>query len=203
MKRSQRRPSLVLRALDEARFGPARTLNLRAMAPTVVQAVARAENWLRERQLAGAGEVLIITGRGQGSPSGVSPVREAVVRLLASLRRRGVVADVAHHTAGSFVVRLAPLGALRDAAPRRRERTPPPAVDPAELAALGEDTRDLLRRLARRSLEELGVRDVEPFVAREMVAQFALFSAGTPEGPARERRLRAALTRALGELDER
>ncbi len=204
MKRSVARPTLVHRALDEARFGPARTLNLRAMLPTVDQAVTRAEHWLRERQLGGAGEVLVITGRGRNSPGGISLVREAVHRLLVSLRRRGVVGEIVQHTPGSFVVQLAPLKALREAASRRRERAPPPrAATPGELAGLGEDTRELLQRLARRSLEELGVRDVEPFLAREMVAQLALFVAGTPDGPARERRLQTALQRALAELDER
>jgi hypothetical protein len=203
VRRSRPSTSLVHRALDEARFGPARTLNLRAMLPTVAQAVKRAEEWLRERQLAGAGEVLIITGRGRGSPGGVSPVREAVHRLLLSLRRRGVVQEIHQHTPGSFVVHLASVCALRDAAPRRREPAPPPQAAPTELAALDEETRELLHRVARRSLEELGVRAVEPFLAREMVAQFALFAAGTPDGPARERRLRAALRRALAEMDDR
>ena len=63
------------RALDEARFGAERTLNLRALRPTVKAAEARAESWLRERQVARAGEVLIITGRGAQSWDGVSVVR--------------------------------------------------------------------------------------------------------------------------------
>ncbi len=68
----------VLSALDEARFGMQRTLNLRESLPTVADAVARAEAWLRERQVTITGEVLIVTGRGKGSPGGVSVVREAI-----------------------------------------------------------------------------------------------------------------------------
>src|SRR5690348_18303996 len=78
-------------AFDEARFGAERTLNLRASLPSPYHAVKRAEAWLRERQVARAGEVLVITGRGNQSFDNVSVVREAIVKLLASLRRRGVV----------------------------------------------------------------------------------------------------------------
>src|ERR687890_2298779 len=103
------------RAFDEARFGNDRTLNLRDRLPTAEQAAERTERWLRERQVLGGGEVLLIPGRGNGSEGGVSVVRDAVLRRLASLRRRNVVADVREHTAGSFVVALAPLAALVDA----------------------------------------------------------------------------------------
>ncbi|HUK62666.1 MAG TPA: hypothetical protein VLV15_05010, partial [Dongiaceae bacterium] len=91
-------------AFDDARFGPARTLNLRNALPTVREATARTEAWLRERQASRAGDLLVITGRGNQSDGGVSPVREAVVRLFASLRRRGVIASAVEHTPGSFVV---------------------------------------------------------------------------------------------------
>lgn len=188
-------------ALDEARFGRDRILNLRESLPTREQAVAHTEAWLRERQVARAGEVLVITGRGKGSEGGVSVVREAVVRLLASLRRRGVVAAVEEHTAGSFVVRLAPVTALREAAPRRRERTPAPPPDPEPLAGLSAETRALLRRLAWRALEELGVRNPAPYVAKEMLAQFAPLALAVPDGPDREAQLRRAISAALEEYD--
>ena len=193
----------VHRALDEARFGRDRILNLRASLPTAEEAAARAEAWLRERQVAKAGEVLLITGRGKGSEGGVSVVREAVARLLASLRRRGVVAGVEEHTPGSFVVRLAPLTALRDAPRRRRERTPVPPADPEVLAGLSSEARTLLRRLARRALEELGVRDPTPHLAKEMLAQFTALATAVPHGPDREVALRRAIETALQEYEDR
>lgn len=191
------------RAFDLARFGPARTLNLRATLPTEAEAVARAEAWLREKQASRAGEVLVITGRGNQSEGGESVVRAGVARLLASLRRRGVVQRVVEHTPGSFAVELAPLAALRDAPRRRREPAPAPPADPAALAGLSSATRELLRRVAQRALEELGVRDPERFLQGEMVAQFAHVAAAVPEGADREARLCAALTALLAEYDER
>ena len=106
-KRDASRNGIVAlhRALDEARFGRERTLNLRATLPRPKEAEARCEAWLRERQVAKSGELLVITGRGVNSWDGESVVREAIVRLLASLRRRGVVDAWYEHTPGSFVVR--------------------------------------------------------------------------------------------------
>ena len=190
-------------AFDEARFGPTRTLNLRASLPSREEATARAEAWLREKQMSRAGEVLVITGRGNQSEGGASVVREAIVKLLASLRRRGVVAEVVEHTPGSFAVTLAPLTALRAAPRRRRETAAPPRADPASLAGLSPDTRALLRRLAVRALEEVGVHDPAPFVEREMLSQFALVAAAVPEGPDRERRLRDAIAAVLEEHERR
>lgn len=191
------------RALDEARFGAARTLNLRASLPTAAQAATRAEAWLREKQASRAGEVLIVTGRGNQSPGGVSVVRTAVEKRLAALRRRGVVREFTEHTPGSFVVRLAPMSALRAAPRRRRDAGPPPPSDPASLGALSSESLALLRHVALQSLRELGVHDPAPFVQEEMVAQFAHVAAGVPEGPDREKRLRAALTLLLAEYEER
>ncbi|MGH7719095.1 MAG: Smr/MutS family protein [Gemmatimonadaceae bacterium] len=204
MKLSPRRPYLeaVRQALDEARFGRERTLNLRASLPTVAEARARTEAWLRERQVARAGEVLIITGRGNRSVDGISAVRVAVLRLLASLRRRGVVAAAREHTPGSFVVELAPVRALRSAPRRKREREPAPVTDPSSLQGLAPDTRALLRRLAELSLAELGVRDARGFVEQEMLAQFALIAAGVPEGGGREQRLARALRTAIAEYED-
>jgi hypothetical protein len=147
--------------------------------------------------------VLIITGRGNQSEGGHSVVRAGVARLLASLRRRGVVQQVVEHTPGSFVVELAPLSALRDALPRRREPVAAPPADPRALVGLSAESRDLLRRVARRALEELGMRDPERFIEAEMVTQFAHVAAAVPEGVDREARLRAALTTLLAEYDDR
>ena len=192
----------VQRALDEARFGASRTLNLRESLPTPEQATRRTESWLRQQQVEGASEVLIITGRGNQSPGGVSVVREAVSRLLASLRRAGVVHETREHTAGSFIVTLASMQSVLDA-PRRRRPTPTPIqADPPALRALDAATRELLRALARRSLEALGIQSVEAFVEEEMLRQFGILAAGVPEGPDRERRLREAMARALDGLDD-
>ena len=79
------------RAFDELRFGASRSLNLRAMQPTASQASTLADSWLRQQQVLGAEEALVITGRGNNSVDGYSPVREAIVKLLPSLRRRNVI----------------------------------------------------------------------------------------------------------------
>ena len=204
MAAGDRGPGLqaVHEALDDARFGPARTLNLRNSLPTVRQAEARTESWLRERQASRSGELLVITGRGNQSPGGISPVREAIVRLLASLKRRGVVAAVSEHTAGSFVVTPAPLSALREAARRSREPAIPPLADPASLRNLNAATRRTLRLVAQRALEILGVHDFERFLEEEMLAQFSFVAAGIPEGPDREARLQAALEALLHDYDD-
>lgn len=195
-------PSLH-QAFDELRFGAERTLNLRTHHPSREQAVKRTESWLRERQMSRAKEALVITGRGNNSPDGVSVVRESIVQLFASLRRRGVLEEVFEHTPGSFVVTFAKLSAVRDAAQRARNPLEPPPRDPAGLAALEPATRALLRQLAKRSIEELGVDATPSFVEQEMLVQFGAAAAGVPEGPDREARLREVLDAALHEYDDR
>lgn len=197
----RRRIAAVRQALDEARFGTERTLNLRASLPRPSEAVARAEPWLRQQQVDRAGEVLVITGRGAQSVGGVSVVREAIVKLLGSLKRRGVVADHREHTPGSFVVTLAPVSALLAAPPRRREpRIAAPL--PPSLATLDPEIRGVLERLARRAIESLGIRDPEPYVEGEMLRQFGTIAQGVPEGPDREERLKGAVRKTLDELDD-
>jgi hypothetical protein len=193
----------VWKALDEAQFGLRNILNLRESLPTAADASHRAEAWLRERQISRASEVLIITGRGNQSPGGVSAVRGAVVSLLPLLRRRGVVSDWREHTPGSFVVRLASLTELLDAPRRKRDReAPASAADPMQLAALDATTLRLLRRLASRSLEMLGVRDTDKFVEAEMLTKFNTLASGIPAGIDGEIRLRDAISAALEQLDE-
>jgi hypothetical protein len=192
------------RAFDVVRFGPSSTLDLRSSMPTAVEALRRAEPWLRERQMARAGEVLVITGRGKGSPGGVGVVREAVRRLLTTLRRKGVVAAIGTHTTGSFVVTLAPVRALFETAPRKRttvERIP--AGDPAELRALTPETRKQLRWLAVRSLESLGAPRTERFVLDEMKRQFAILSSMVaPDEKDREGRLQFLIAATYDAFDE-
>ena len=140
-----RSPLKLLQAFDEARFGASQTLNLRALLPTATQATTRADAWLRAQQVAGAGEVLIITGRGNNSPGGVSAVRTAVAKQMATLRRQGVISRIREHSPGSFAVTLAPMSALTDAAPRSRhsrERSQRP--DPTAVAGLSAETRRAL-----------------------------------------------------------
>lgn len=190
-------------AFDEIRFGSDRILDLHEQRPSGTQAAARAEAWLREKQAGGAREVLVITGRGNNSAGGVSVVREEVRRLLARLRRGGVVKEVAQHTEGSFIVALAPLSALRDAPRRRRDPVAPRSSDPESLMELTPQTRDLLRKVSLRALEELGIRDPEPFVQREMLDQLSCTIRSIPDCADREERLRAALVMLLAEYDDR
>ena len=190
----------VWNALDEARFGNERTLNLRGTLPTAQEAVARADQWLRLQQSRQGGEVLIITGRGNQSPDGVSVVRAAIVRLLSSLKRQGVVASVEENTPGSFIVGLAPMRALLEA-PRRQRGKDVPRPTVVTLPGIDPDTHQLLERLARCALGRLGVRDAEKYLDDEMRRQFSLIIAQLPGSVRRDEHLRAAIERALAEYE--
>lgn len=193
----------VWKAFDEAEFGPKNILNLRESLPTAADARFRAEAWLRERQVSRANEVLLITGRGNQSPGGISAVRAAIVALLPALRRRGVVIEWREHTPGSFVVKLGSISSLLDAPKRKRDRAlvAKPA-DPRALSELESSTLSLLRRLAVRSLESLGVRNPEKFVDAEMLSKFNSLAGGVAPGVEGEARLREAISTALDQLDE-
>jgi hypothetical protein len=205
MKGSRRRPGLadLHRAFDEARFGEQRTLNLRESLPTVDAATARVDTWLRQQQIDRAGEVLIITGRGNQSEGGVSPVRNAVERLLYALRRRGVIESHREHSPGSFVVRLAPVSSLWESPKRNRGRgiESPAVPTPPSLEALDDETRTMLRHLAERALEGLGVKDTSAFVSGEMIKQFGAIAATVGETPGRDDRLRRAIRAALEQYE--
>ena len=194
-------------AFDEARFGGARTLNLRESLPTAAEAVARAEAWLRQQQVQLSSrteppEVLIITGRGNSSQNGVSVVRSSVEGLLHRLKQRGVIAGHREHTPGSFVVTLAPVRELWESPKRIHEPEAPPPPDPPSLEALNAETRQLLRKLAERSLEQLGVRaERDRFIESEMLRQFSSLTASLATGAQREDRLRAAIERALEQYE--
>jgi hypothetical protein len=191
----------VERAFDELRFGATRTLNLRALQPTALQARTLAEQWLREQQVLGADEALVITGRGNNSLDGYSPVRETVVQLLPSLRRRNVIAGYEEHTPGSFVVRFAPVRALFETPKRRREK--PVAVPrPPSLTGLDEETLRQLREVAMLSLAALGLMSpTRTQLEDEMLRQFTALSAALPEGTDREALLQQALLRAAEEYE--
>jgi len=194
----------VWKAFDEAKFGQKNTLNLRESLPTAADARFRTEAWLRERQVSRAGEVLVITGRGNQSPNGISPVREAILALLPLLRRRGVVSEWREHSPGSFVVTLGSITSLLDAPRRKRDsKSSGPVSNPKSLEGLESSTLALLRRLAIRSLESLGIREPAAFIEAEMLSKFHSLAGGITPGPEGESRLRGAITAALDHLDEK
>jgi hypothetical protein len=204
MRHPRRRIALngLRNAFDEVRFGSQRTLNLRDALPTPDAAVIRAEAWLRQQQVDRASEVLIITGRGNQSEGGVSVVRDAVLGLLHVLRRRGVVGSHQEHSPGSFVVRLAPVSALWESPRRKGGRGVEAHVaTPPSLEALDENTRGLLRALAERTLDALGVKEPEQFVESEMLKQFGVIAKAVGTAPGREDRLRAAIRNALDQQE--
>jgi hypothetical protein len=194
-------------ALDELRFGRTGTLNLRASMPNAADAVKRAEGWLRMKQAEGAREVLVITGRGNGSYARVPVVREAVRRLLGLLSTRGVVEHHTEHSAGSFAVRLAPLSSatarrsVTTAEPTSVETPAPPTLD-----GLLPETREQLRLLAAGTLQALGVRDASPeFIRDEMLRQCTLLASNLPPAATaseQEQLLQRSIQHALERLDD-
>ncbi len=204
----QNRPVLkgLWHAFDEAAFGHDRTLNLRASLPSAADARARVESWLRMRQVMKSEEVLVITGRGNQSPNGIAVVREAVLALMPSLRRRGIVKSWREHSPGSIVVTLAPVADLLSAPKRNRERDADekdhwtPAV-PVSLAALEPETLVLLRRLALETIESLGVRNAEDFVEQEMQTIFAKLSVTLSVSEDREGTFRRAISSAIEDVE--
>jgi hypothetical protein len=185
---------------DELRFGPQRTLNLREGLPAASEAVQRAELWLREQQVKGSREVLIITGRGAQSLGGIAVIRPAVEKLLFSLRRRGVVASHRDHNPGAFAVERAPLRALVEAPARRRETRPIHAAQ-KEIPGLSRETTRLLRDLAERSLDALGVASDEARIADEMQRHLGILAPSLTSGPRMEQQLREVLRATIAEYD--
>ncbi|HEY4954197.1 MAG TPA: hypothetical protein VII02_04865 [Gemmatimonadaceae bacterium] len=201
------RPKLkgLWQAFDETTFGQDRTLNLRESLPSAVEARARAESWLRMRQVMKPGEVLVITGRGNQSVGGIGVIRETIMALLPSLRRRGVVQGWREHTPGSIVVTLAPVTTLLGAPRRNKEQVPEDSRQgsrvPESLAALEPETVLLLRHLAIRTIESLGVIDATPFVEEEMLRTFGTLSKTIPVSTDREGTLQRALRSAIDEME--
>jgi hypothetical protein len=184
------------------RFAPDCILNLRASFPTGADAAYRADSWLRERQASGAREVLIITGRGQGSPDGIAVVREAVGRCFPGLRRTGVISAWREHDPGSFVVELATLQALVGAPRRRHHPRPEPSRDAGVLNGLEPELLELLRRLAIAALDAHGVHGPsESFVTDEMARHFSRLVQGVPAGKDPGPALRPLLQHLLDEYD--
>lgn len=198
-------PPRLASAFERLRFGAARTLNVRASLPTGSEATRRVEQWLRTKQVEQPGELLIITGRGAGSVDGVAVVREAVQRTLRRLMHQGVVASHQEHTAGSFVVTVAPIRSLLEAPARARARHRAPGRQPpaGSIAGLASASQERLRTLALRSLESLGVRDADDrMIAAEAERQFSLLARGAPPGAAADAWIQDAAARALREYDD-
>jgi len=191
-------------ALDDAAFGPERILNLRELLPTAAEARQRTDAWLRSRQVVKSQEVLIITGRGNQSVGGVGVIRQEILGMLPSLRRRGVVESWKEHNAGSLVVKLAPMSALLLAGKRRRDdsNAMPAEASPAALAELGAETLRLLRQLAVQNLDALGVNDVNPFIEQEMLRNFSSLASSVAGDENREERFRDAIRRAIDEISD-
>jgi hypothetical protein len=184
---------------DELRFGPRGVLNLREGLPSAGEAVQRAERWLRERQVNGSSEVLIITGRGQHSIGGSPVIRPAIEKLLFSLTRQGVVTTHLPHNPGAFVVELAPLRALAEAPARRRDRST--VRDGPEIHGLSRETTALLRDLAERSLDSLGVTANARNIDDEMYRHLRALAPGLPAGTAMEKQLCDAIRAMIAEYD--
>lgn len=205
MGRGKPQLTSLLHALDEAAYGGGRTLNLRESLPSAAEARSRTEVWLRARQVTKAGDVLIITGRGNQSIGGVGVIRQEILGMMASLRRRGIVESWREHSPGSIVVKLAPMRALLDA-PRRR-RDPVTAVKASRHAGVVEglepETRLLLRQLATQNVEALGVVETEDFITSEMIFIFSALVGALPEGASREEALRHSVRQAIEESTNR
>lgn len=192
-----------LASLDRAHFGPLRTLNIRAGMLTAAESARRVESWLRSKQVELEGDVLIITGRGAGSPSGIAVTREATERVLNRLKRAGVIASFGQDTPGSFVAKLAPLRSLLEAPARRKNPNPPASKRSASIQGLKAETKDRLHYLAERAIDALGVKaPSESQVQTEMERQFSMIARTAPNGADTDRWLDAAISRALQEYAE-
>lgn len=202
-KRHPSKPQLasLWHALDEAAFGSERTLNLRESLPSAAEARARAEVWLRSRQVTGSREVLVITGRGNQSAGGVGVIRQEILQLLPSLRRKGIVESWREHSPGSVVIKLASVSSLFSAARRKRDvaREPETPALLGGLRGIATETLKILRQLAVQNLQALGVLENEQYIDREMRRTFSVLAQSLPEGQDRAAALHAAIVAALDE----
>lgn len=189
--------------LERARFGPLRTLNVRASMLTGDESAARVEAWVRSKQVELTGDVLVITGRGAGSLGGVPVVKDATKRVLNRLKRLSVIDTYGEDTPGSFVVTLAPLRALLEAPARRRTPVPAPIRRKPNILGLKPETRDRLRYLAGRAIDALGVKGAtDSQLDNEMERQFTMIARTAPVGADADKWVDSAITRALSEYAE-
>lgn len=175
------------------RVGPARTLDLSA---SVDDPAAATEAWLRDRQIAAAGTVMIVCRALRGSAS--AAVRQRVARL----QRQGVVRT--HRTVGdtTLFVDLAPVAAMLSSTPRSRHRTRIPAASSIRaIRALDPETSQALEALAVATIHELGVECRDDVLLMEMRRHHAILNSGIPASePERARRLRFVIEAALRDL---
>ena len=190
-------------SLERLRFGPLRTLNVRASKLSGQESAARVESWLRSKQVELTGEVLVITGRGAGSLEGIPVVKDATRVVLNRLRKLGVIESYGEDTPGSFIVSLAPLRSLLEAPARRRTRVTPPARKLPGIQGLKPETGERLRSLASRAIDALGVKDAsDSVIAGEMVRQFSMIVRTAPAGVDADKWVDGAITKALREYAE-
>jgi hypothetical protein len=193
-----RRPAIkaLWNALDEVTFGADRILNLRESLPTAAEARARTTAWLRVQQAKRDGDVLVITGRGNQSAGGMGIIRQEILGMLPSLRRKGIIQSWREHTPGSIVITVAPLSSLFDAARRRRDERTPIAGAPS-IKGLAPETLSLLRQLALVNLDALGVAASDAFIEQEMARSFSVLLLSASDAPDREAAVRSAIRRAI------
>lgn len=126
-------------------------------------------------------------------------LRPAIEKLLYALRRGGVIESFAEYNPGAFSARLAPIRSAVEAMPRRRDARP--AATTVQLHGLSSDTIAILRDLAQRSLDALGVKQSEKNVEDEMHRQLGALVRGLGGGRNDEERLRAAIRSAIADYD--
>ncbi len=76
-----------------------------------------------------------------------------------------------------------------------------PSPNPPSLDDLDPEVRIMLRNLAERALEGLGVKDTAAFLQGEMLKQFGAIAATVGNAPGREERLRSAIRLALDQYE--
>lgn len=200
MPRGKPKLTALWRALDEAAFGSERTLNLRELLPSAAGARTRTEVWLRARQVTKPEEVLIITGRGNQSAGGIGVIRREILAMMPGLRRRGIVESWREQSPGSLIVKLAPTSSLFSAPKRRRskENSEEGRTDRV-LEGLDQTTSTMLRHLALRNLDALGINHDDEFVQQEMEQIFSTLTSALPPGARTEEALRSSIQNALDE----
>ena len=197
-----RKPKLTAlwHALDEAAFGAERILNLRESLPSAAEARSRTEVWLRARQVTKPEEVLIITGRGNQSAGGVGIIRKEILAMMPGLRRRGIVESWREQSPGSLIVKIAPTSSLFSAPKRRRGKENPHILHEEKvLEGLDDKTASMLRQLALRNLDTLGVDHETEFVKKEMQQIFSMLMSALPAGSRSEEALQLSIRNALEE----
>jgi hypothetical protein len=113
-----------------------------------------------------------------------------------------VVDTVEEHSSGSFIIILAPLRALLESQPRRKD--PRPRRQSRRESSWSKDFRpatiSALRALAAHSLDTLGAPQTEMLIQDEMRRQYDRLIFAIGKGTDRDARLRAAINKAFDEM---